>query len=204
MFYYKTDFEFTQRSINLITNLFSSRWSSNFSHDAEYNSMGVFEYGISPVNRELKLFLSKFNLNLNYAGINVFLSNLTEKTKTNPHIDVLHKTQNLLPIKSRFNVMILGNPNDPMFWWDKIKFGDPDHVEHTFTYSGHSYKSLGIPGDTVAERWQYLGHPSEIKQNLLTPSAFVNTNYAHSLELSPGPRLILSVPLDINIEDIKR
>lgn len=203
MFYYKTDFEFTQRSLNLITNIFSSRWNRHFSHDAEYNSLEIFEHSISPVNRELKLFLSKFNLNLSYAGINVFLSNLTEKAKTNPHIDVLHKHQGRFPIKSRFNVMIMGNTNDPMFWWDKIKFGDPDHVENEFTYFNQPYKSLGIPGNTIEERWQYLGEPTEVKYNLLTTSSFVNTNYAHALELSPGPRLILSVPLDKNIEDIK-
>jgi hypothetical protein len=198
MFYHKTDFKFSQESIDLITNLFSDRWKENFSHDVEYGSLNALEI----VYEELKLYLLNYNLNYDYAGISVFLSNLKEKTKTNPHIDILHKNKNRYPIKSRFNVMILGNPDDPMFWWNKMKFGDPDHVENTFTYFGKPYKSLGIPGDTVEERWQYLGAPTEIKQQLLTTSAFVNTFNAHALELSPGPRLIVSVPFDKHITDL--
>jgi len=202
MFYRKTDFEFSKQSKDLIVSLFSDRWKESFPHDVEYGSLKALGSDTNTIYEELNLFLLGYNLNCSYAGISIFLSNLREKTKTNPHIDILHKNKERLPISARFNIMILGNPNDPMFWWNKMKFGDPDHIENTFTYFGKPYRSLGIPGNTVEERWNYLGEPTEIKNNLLTPSSFVNTINAHALELSPGPRLIVSVPFDKNIEDI--
>ena len=200
MFYSQTEFDFTEKTKNLIIKKFAHFFTENFEHDAEYKTL-QFISEITPIGKELHTFLSKFKLNFNYSGINAFISNTSIYTLTNPHVDVLHKNMSFLPIKSRFNVMILGNKNDPMLWWDDFKFGNPNHVKSTFNYFGKKYESLGIPGDTIKERLDYLGRPSCIKSNLLSPSSFVNTYIAHALEISPVPRLIISVPIDKNIEE---
>jgi len=197
MLYHQTYFNFTEKTKSLIKQKFENLWIKNFDHDAEYVVLRNI-FNISSIGKELRSFLKIYNIDLNYAGINTFISNTKTYTKTNPHIDVLHK-DNLLPIKSRFNIMILGNPNDPMIWWKNFTFGNPNHIKQKFAYFGNLYESLGVPGNTVQERLEYLGPPDSIKHNLLTPSAFVNTFSAHALEISPGPRLIISVPIDKHI-----
>ena len=59
-----------------------------------------------------------------------------------------------------------------------------------------------IPGSNPDERWDYLGTPNTTKSNLLIPSAFVQTDCAHAVILSPEPRLIVTVALDKTIEEI--
>lgn len=197
MLYHQTDFDFTEKTKSLIKQKFENLWIKNFDHDAEYVVLRNI-FNISSIGKELRSFLKIYNIDLNYAGINTFISNTKTYTKTNPHIDVLHK-DNLLPIKSRFNIMISGNPNDPMIWWKNFTFGNPNHIKQKFACFGNLYESLGVPGKSIEERLEYLGPPDSIKHNLLTPSAFVNTFSAHALEISPGPRLIISVPIDKHI-----
>lgn len=200
--YYQTDFEFSESAKKWARSQCNILWNKSFDHEAEYNIIQN-SWQISPIGRELRLYLKKYNLNFNYAGINIFLSNTEHQTKTNPHIDVLHFREDRFPIKSRFNVMILGNTLDPMFWWKDFTYGNPNHINKTFfTDSGVPYKSLAVPGETVEERWNYLGEPTSIKSNLLVSGSFVNTFSAHALEISAGPRLIVSVAIDQYLEDI--
>ena len=202
MHYFQTDFDFSDGTKKLIKKRFENFWVKEFEHDAEYATLkNIFD--ISSIGKELRTFLKSYDIDFKYGGVNAFISNTTSYTKTNPHVDVLHK-DNFLPIKSRFNVMILGNPNDPMIWWKDFTFGNPNHVKHKFSYFGKEYESLGVPGESIKERLEYLGAPSCIKHNLLTPSAFVNTFSAHALEISPGPRLIISVPIDKHIDQYYR
>ena len=197
MYYFQTDFDLTEKTKSLVKQKFAKIWNTNFEHDAEYLILRDI-FSIPTIGKELRSFLKVYNLDLQYAGVNTFVSNTKTYTKTNPHIDILHK-KTLLPIKSRFNIMILGDPNDPMLWWKSFTFGNPNHTKHKFTYFGNEYESLGVPGNTIEERLKYLGQPDIIKHNLLTPSAFINTFSAHALEISPGPRLILSIPIDKHI-----
>lgn len=203
MFFYQTDFDFTSKTKHLINQKFNYWYKNYFDHDIEYKTIRQL-FTISSIVQELSVFLKTFDINFDYHNINAFISNYSTYTKTNPHVDVLHKGHNYLPIKSRFNVMVKGNPYDPMIWWEHFKFGNPNHIKQKFTYFGHEYESLSIPGSTVPQRLDYLGAHSCIKHNLLTPSAFVNTSIAHALELSPGPRLIISVQINKDIQDYCR
>lgn len=200
MYYLQTDFEFSTKTKNQIQKKFAHFFTKSFEHDAEYKTL-KFVSEITPLGKELKDYLKKFNLNFNYAGINAFISNTKIYTKTSPHVDVLHRNNTFLPIRSRFNVMILGNRTDPMIWWKNFTFNNPNHIEKTFNYFGHEYRSLSVPGDNIQERLNYLGTPTFVKNNLLCSSAFVNTSIAHALEISPIPRLVISVPFDKNLED---
>lgn len=200
--YYQTDFEFSTSAKNWALAQYKDVWNNYFSHDARYNIVQNM-WQLSQIGKELKSYLKNYNLNCSYAGINIFLSNFPCQVKTNPHVDILHVNGNQLPIKSRFNVMILGNVEDPMVWWDHFKYGNPNHLPKTFVNTlGHSYNSLAVPGETIEERWNYLGSPSTIKGKLLITGSFVNTFSAHALEISAGPRLIVSVAIDQYLEDI--
>lgn len=200
MFFYQTDFDFTTKTKELIKYKFDHWYKNHFDHDAEYRTIKQL-LTITSIGKELTVFLKNFGINFDYRNVNAFISNVNTYTKTNPHVDVLHKGHNYLPIKSRFNVMIKGNPQDPMIWWKHFEFGNPNHIKQKFAHFGNEYESLSIPGSTISERLEYLGSPSCIKNNLLTPSAFVNTSIAHALELSPEPRLIISVQINKDLQD---
>jgi len=198
-FYQQTNFNVSYKTRSTILKIFEDNWNKHFDHDTEYQFTNKVLHRTN-LMFEIHKFLGQYNLDLDYAGIQFFTSNITQSSNTNPHVDVLHR-QGLLPIRSRFNIMVLGNPLDPMFWWDTVKWGDSSLQKTEFSYKGNKHYSFGIKGENILERWQYLGQPSCIKQNLLIPSAFVSTHYAHALNLSKGPRLIISVPFDKEISD---
>jgi hypothetical protein len=198
--YYQTNFTLSARGNNFIINLYKNFFQKNFEHDADYNTIRNV-WKISPIFNELKLFLETYNIDLNKCFVNTFVSNTLQSTKTNPHVDVLNNGK-LEPVKTRFNILIIGNPFDPMIWWDKFEFGNQIYKTRDFHVGNQTYKSLVVPGDSVDDRLKFLGSPSVVKHNLLTPSSFVNTFVAHALEISPGPRLVLSVGIDKEIDKI--
>ena len=167
----------------------------------------------SIVGKELKSFLEPYGCDLSYGGITFFMCNTTKLFLGNPHIDstpkdpsndlheYMHGSSNV--IKSRFSVMILGNPDDPLTWWNHMHFGDERMVAHPFKYiDGKEYVAKSVPGDSVEERWQYLGEPSYVASNVFAPSAFIKTDCAHTITCSPVPRLMLTVPLNKSIEEL--
>ena len=205
-FYYKTDFDFSNTAKSWILNRYEERFDDAFFHDldiTQYNSNSQSEWRESLPGQELKEFLSKFNCDINYYGIGVFISNTEQVVRGNPHIDAKFSQGTIHRIKSRFNVMILGNLADPMVWWDHMEWGDNRLQDYPFTsITGVKYNSKGIPGNNPDERWNYLGQPTERAIDLLTPSAFVKTDCAHTVYTSSQPRLIVTVALDKTLEEI--
>lgn len=198
-YYLQTDFNISDKTRDIIIKIFENNWSNSFEHDTE------FKFTNKVLNRtnlafEILKFLKIYNLDLSYAGIQFFTSNSMTASNTNPHVDVLHR-RGLNPIRSRFNIMVLGNPYDPMVWWDTVKWGDNTLQKTEFSYKGNKHLSYSIVGENALERWRNLGPPSLIKHNLLVPSAFVSTHFVHALNLSKGPRLIISVPFEKEISD---
>jgi hypothetical protein len=195
IYYRQTSFDISDRTKFVILKTFENIWNSRFDHDIEYQFTNKVLLRTN-LALEISKFLQLYKLDFQYAGIQFFTSNLTESENTNPHVDVLHR-QGLLPIRSRFNILVLGNPSDPMVWWNNVKWGDSSLQKTEVSYKGTKYYSYAIKGENVLD----LGPPSFIKQNLLMPSAFVSTHYAHALNLSKGPRLVISVPLEKEISD---
>ena len=108
-----------------------------------------------------------------------------------------------VPIRTRFNIMIEGTIDDSMYWWKDISWGSDQLIQNQFTLrSGITYNSFSIPGDSPKERWDYMGEPSDKKDKLLNPSAFVRTDCTHTVNVSPGPRLIISVAFAETFDDI--
>ena len=200
MFYYQTDFDFSPSAKQYIKNIYKHKFNQNYYHDLDSSKLID---PISPPGREIIKFLSKYNLNIKYQGIMAFTSNSDTWFEGNPHVDIIRINGEQVPIRTRFNIMIEGNINDTMYWWKDISWGSDQLVQNKFTLrSGHSYDSYSIPGNSPKERWDYIGEPSDKKDKLLTPSAFVRTDCTHTVNVSAGPRLIISVAFAETFDDI--
>jgi hypothetical protein len=205
-FYHKTTFDFSDSAKSWILNRYEDRFDHTFFHDldiTQYAGDSQKEWHDSAPGQELNKFLSTYNCDTSYYGIGVFISNTENIIRGNPHIDAKFSQGNIHRIKSRFNVMVLGHSEDPMVWWDHMSWGDSRLQDYPFTsITGIKYNSQGIPGNTPDERWDYLGAPTERSIKLLTPSAFVRTDCAHTVYTSGQPRLIVTVALDKTLEEI--
>jgi hypothetical protein len=218
MYYINTSFDFSPNAKKFILDRFaeSKLFSKNFGHAEDILQETPLRKQMwvnSIAGQELKTFLKQYNCDLSYGGITFFVCNTTESFLGNPHIDsspdesvngidTYLQGSNTI-IKARFSVMLLGNPEDPLTWWNDMPFGDPRLITHRFKYiNGIEYFAKNIPGNSMEERWAYLGEPSHIASNVFTPSAFIKTDCAHTITCSPVPRLMLTVPLNKSIEEL--
>ena len=162
------------------------------------------EWYYSIVGHELNTYLKQYKCDTSYYGITTFISNTTETYLGNPHVDTRFDIHhNPSTIKSRLNVLILGNPLDNMFWWDTMRYGDEQMVDSSYVdINGIEYVSKSVPGNTMRERWDYLGEPTMTANNILMPSAFVKTDCVHTVTCSAGPRLIVTVALNKSIKEL--
>jgi hypothetical protein len=218
MYYIPTSFDFSPAARKFILDYYarSKLFSKNFFHGEDMVQETPQKQAIwtrSIAGRELMNFLEPYGCDLSYGGITFFMCNTTEPFLGNPHIDstpespsdelheYMHGSGTV--VRSRFSVMILGNPEDPLTWWNHMQFGDERMVAHRFKYiDGREYVAKNIPGDSMEERWRYLGKPSHVASNVFTPSAFIKTDCAHTITCSPVPRLMLTVPLNKSIEEL--
>lgn len=205
-FFHQTDFKFSNDATQWILNRYQDRFGQTFHHDLDIMQINSqYDWQSSLPGKELINFLNTYNCNTKYYGINVFVSNTDRAIKSNPHVDTKFSIDGPARIKSRFNVMVLGNPSDPMVWWQDYEYNDPRFIDLKFTnLAGREYSSKGIPGNDPIERWEYLKEPTLEFSNLLTSSAFVKTDCAHAVILSPGPRLIVTVAINKSIEEITK
>lgn len=207
MFYHSTNFDFSPAAKQWIMARYAHRFADEFYHDLDpdqFLAASQWQWHIGPAGKELLAFLSGYGLDSSYYGISAFISNVSEWFSGNPHIDVKYDVHmHEYPIQSRFNVLVQGNSADQMHWWDHMSWGDSRLSRSQFTdLSGNAYTSISIPGNNVDARWQYLGEPTISQKHVLSPSAFVKTNCVHTVNVSPGPRLIVTVALDKTIEEI--
>jgi len=206
MFYYKTNFAFSDQAIFWIKNKYKNKFDSKFCHDLDMSQAKLSiqqQWQLSPAGVELVSFLKQFDLDIKYLGIGLFMSNQDEWYEGNPHIDIKFSSGVDRPIRARFNVLVLGNPEDDMIWWGSYTYDSDNLVLNKFkTIDGHEFTSRSIPGNSPRERWEHLGTPTERVKNLLTPSAFVKTDCVHTVNVSPGPRLIVSVAFKESFEEI--
>ena len=213
MYYLPTNFDLSNAARKFTLEQYRDRFKENFYHGEdtlECSSQRQHMWKNSIVGREINEFLQSYGCDIFWDEILFFISNTKETFLGNPHIDSkLEEVEETFThnqssrIKTRFNMRILGNPLDTMTWWKHMHFGDPRLVDHEFKYiTGETYFSKNIPGNTMHERWDYLGEPTCVANNYLLPSAFVKTDCAHTVTCSPGPRLILAISLNKTIEEI--
>lgn len=206
MLFHQTNFNFSPESKNLILRFFQKKFEVEFEHDLDPTSGPEMNnlWSIGLPGKELRSFFKNYKINLSLCRLDAFISNSQHWYQGNPHIDVNHKSSSHSEIiKTRFNVLVLGNAEDSMFWWPNFKWPDEKLARYNFSNSsGIIYESWAVPGETLIDRWNYLGNSYVEKKNLLTPSAFVRTDCIHTVHVSPGPRLIITVSIDQTLEDI--
>lgn len=205
-FYHKTSFEFSTEAKSWVLDRYHMRFNQHFFHDfdpTQINSHSQIQWRDSIAGQEIIDFLKQYNCTIDYYGIGVFISNTETQIYSNPHSDIKFSNGTQSKIKSRFNVMILGNQSDEMVWWQDFEYNDARSIDTKFTSSmGHSYVSKSVPGNNPSERWDYLGEPTFRAGNILTPSAFVKTDCAHAVILSSEPRLLVTVAIDRSLSEI--
>ena len=210
-FYHKLLFDLSPTAKQWVIDRYADRFTQNFWHDADmtqvFDQTAQAEWQQGPVGQELIPFLATYGLDTSYQGITAFISNTEQDYPGNPHLDI--KVDSDLSqdiIKSRINIMILGNSNDEMVWWDWLSYGDArlqatEYTTYVFDQE-RKFVCVNVPGDTKPERLAFLGEPTHRQRDLLTPSAFVRTDCAHTANLTAGPRLIVTVSFNKTIDEI--
>lgn len=207
-FFHKTTFDFSQKAKDWILDRYAGRFDRAFNHNLDSTQgtlQGQREWYNSIAGRELIEFLAQYNCNVSYFGISAHISNQPSNAMCNPHIDFVTNQQGVRNlISSRFNVLVLGNPLDTMHWWPEVL---PDHpalvdISRKNNQTGFEFKTKVVPGDTIPDRINFLGTAPIIEANVASPSAFVKTDCVHSISLSPGPRLVVTVAFNKSVDEI--
>ena len=192
-YFHSTPFEFSPTARLWILDWYEGKFETSFGHNVDftlYNDHAQHAWQQSPVGQELNAYLKAYGADTSYYGINAFVCNLGNPP---PHVDTkVDENLKLCKIKSRFNVMILGDPQDPLTWWDV----DYDEcADSTFQAPDGNYYPTKTTPDSLPD-------PVLSVANVYTPSAFVKTDAVHSVAFTPGPRLIVTVALDRTIEEL--
>ena len=207
-FFHRTSFDFSQQAKDWILDRYTGRFNRNFNHNLD-STQGTIqiqqEWHRSIAGRELIEFLAQYNCNTSHFGISAHVSNQAVNAMCNPHIDFITTKDGMRNnVLSRFNVLILGNPLDTMHWWPDMLYNHPALVDITRknNQTGFEFKSKVVPGDTIQDRINFLGTAPIIEANVSLPSAFVKTDCVHSVNLSPGPRLVITVAFNKSVDEI--
>lgn len=193
-----SEFSFSQKAIDWIRPKFFKLCQRQFHHDL-YPFIDSNIMKMSPIGKELINFLK--SKKIIPGTISTFVSNSTDYFIGNPHIDFKHLGSILKPIESRFNVLLIGNASDKMVWWDT----DIQLKEQKFTTLDNAeYTSLAVPGEDPIERWHNLGSPKFTTDLMSETGYFVRTDCIHTVSVSPGPRLVITVELDMDMNMIDK
>lgn len=205
MLYHKTNFDFSPKAKEWAISYYENHFKEHFFHNLEGGQQSrQSEWRASPVGQEILNFLSTYNCDTSKLLISAHLCNSKESGYGKPHVDIINPNNESIVINTRFNVMILGNPADPMCWWTDIPYND-NRLFETIQYNGRTgkpFKTITIPGESTKEKLNYLGKADVVESNLLTPSAFVRTDIVHTIFHSAGPRLVITVGFDKSIEEL--
>ena len=200
MFFQHSDFKFSEKAKNWILDQYHDKFQTMFEHVLD-TSLSQQVWCGSIVGHELNEFLFKYNLDTNAHGIHALISN-DQCSYNEPHIDFVDKS---VVVKSRFNVMVVGATSDEMVWWPDWGCQD-SRLLLTEYRDVHDdvFVMPSIPGSTPQDRWHTLGEPGVRTQDLYQncSSAFVKTDCAHAVNVSPGPRLLITVGFDKPFEEI--
>jgi hypothetical protein len=208
-FYHPLDFALSDIAKKWVIDRYADKFKTEFYHDADvtqvFSEQAQQEWRSSPLGLEVQEFLDQYGLDTRFFGITAFVHNNSEPYPGNPHVDsVVDQDMNFTRLKTRLNIMVLGNPEDPMEWWDWMDFDDDRYVSADYTTIDaipFTYPK-SIPGATKQDKFKFLGAPTLSVKNALAPSSFVKTDCVHNVSLSPGPRLIVTVCFDKTIDEI--
>jgi hypothetical protein len=158
----------------------------------------------SPPAVQLTNFLSRLGLPDTY--IQMFVYKIESKTISieNPHIDSpgfnRANTPWDKPLPGRFNVLVYGNENSKMHWWNIGM--DHDMIEYIET---DTIKRWQVIGNTAKEKFDLIG-PADYSTDKLSKKGqsgdFVRSEVAHCIERDGERRLIVSARIHHPWEEI--
>jgi len=155
-------------------------------HSQSNSSM---KFQLSPLAIQIRKFLRK----LNFTNVHVQLFGYKSNDKKICKIENIHiDNPGLIPLPARFNVLIEGNDNSRMHWWDI-------DMNHKFIHKTNT---------PIGTRWQIPGSPA-LQVKLLGPpdyssgplsviqqtGDFVKTDVAHCIERDGEKRFIISTQI---------
>jgi hypothetical protein len=118
----------------------------------------------------------------------------------NPHVDTYDGVDKIVPI--RFNILLSGDEDQEMVWWDTAVPWRDDPRIHVDEFPqpknpAKTFKRAQVNGKTVPDRWKLMGEPA-FKYSQLTRynefASFVRTDKLHAINWNGAkPRLILSI-----------
>ena len=148
---------------------------------------------------ELDQFLRSYGINDGYPQLFIYKKLDKERPNTlgNPHIDTSGGDGTEITVPIRFNVLINGDENTEMVWWDIDRYNDIIVNEKFLNPLGQHMGRLQVKGNTPIERWNNIGTPNYSSNSLTKKqeyASFVRTDILHALNWTGNnPRLILSV-----------
>jgi hypothetical protein len=153
------------------------------------NEVAAKEFQSSPPAVDVRNFLNR--LGFTNLHIQMFMYKVQDKaaSKENVHFD----TPGFKPLPGRFNILIVGNTDSKMHWWD-INLDDAV-VEASDTPIGKRWQ---IPGNGAREQVALIGEPDYSASDLSVfqqTGDFVRTDIAHSIERDGQRRVIVSVQI---------
>ncbi len=206
MSYYKTvQFKFSDQSWTWLQKFFDPIVSDYQLNAPAQNALVKFkdqdykEFIQSSAWIELVKFLKQYGITDGYPQLFIYkrLSNPKENILGNPHIDTQGGDGTEVNVPIRFNILINGDENTEMVWWDIDRTSQLVVNEKFLNPLGQHMGRLQVKGSTPAERWKLLGEPT-CRNNTLAKkqeyASFVRTDILHALNWTGNnPRLILSV-----------
>lgn len=118
----------------------------------------------------------------------------------NPHIDTYDGVLGIVP--ARFNILLNGDDDQEMVWWDSAVPWQTDSRIHVDEFPQpknplKTFKRAQVKGKGVPERWSLIGEPAYKTKNLTKLNeyaSFVRTDKLHAINWNGAhPRLILSI-----------
>ncbi len=148
---------------------------------------GAVAFQLSPPAVQVKQFLNDLGLTNTY--VHMFVYKVQSKTISveNPHIDA----PCMKPLPGRFNVLVYGNENSKMHWWNR----DINHPVIQLTDVPNLGKRWQVIGNTATEQFGLIGPPDYSADKLSKfdqTGDFVRTDIVHSIERDGERRLVLS------------
>jgi hypothetical protein len=152
-------------------------------------SNGSIKFQLSPPAIQIRKFL--YGIGLSNVHVQMFGYKINNKTckMENIHLD----TPGLIPLPGRLNILVEGNVNSRMHWWDI-------DLTHKFVYKSDTPSGVRwqIPGNSARTQINLIGNPdySSGPLSIIQETGdFVRTEIAHCIERDGQRRMIVSAQI---------
>jgi hypothetical protein len=159
---------------------------------------GAILFQSTPPALEVKRFLAGLGLSNTYIHYLIYKPNNREKQMLQLHIDA----PQFIVLPARFNILIEGNDNSSIHWWNHGVDSDKVKLENISVGKGKRWQVLGA---TSAEQLNLIGAPDVTSHTLSSvqkTADFVRTNIIHAIEKDGSRRFILSARIHHPWEEI--